>query len=187
MHIFFARYEMTGRAWFRLLILSLVFNAVVCAVTLPFGLGLVLLPYAIPAGIVIAFLPALATVITAALFARLRGHFSFLQFFVIGTLVSCAIAWRAIALGNEFILDHIFFFIRTLPLVWLGGWVMANVLDVLPEPTDEGRQPFLTPGAVATGLISLVLIVVPTFGLTKAAAEAIEARELAAAGESSKN
>lgn len=179
MHIFFARYKMTGRAWLRLLLLSIIFNVVVCALTMPYGIGLFFLPFAIPIGIFIAFLPAMVTVLVAALFSRLRGHFSFPQFFVIGTLVSCAMAWRGIALENDLVLDHIFFLMRTLPLTWLGGWVVANVLDVLPEPIEEGPQPWMMPGTLATGLISLALVILPTISLTQAATEAIEARELA--------
>lgn len=183
MDIFFANYKMTARHWRRLLGLSIIFNAIVCTLSFPFGLGLMLLPVALPIGLFIASMPAVITIVLAASFSALRGHFSFLQFFVIGTLVSSFLAQRLIQMQNDLILDHIFFLMRTLPVTWVGGWVVAHVLNALPEPMPAGDGFFRTPGTFLAWLVSLVLVVVTIIMLVQGASQAIEEREVARAAE----
>lgn len=183
MNIFIARYRMSGRRWFRLLGLSIIFNVVVCAAAFPFGLGLLFFPFALMVGASLALVPAVITIAIAAFFAAVRGHFSFLQLFVIGTLVSCFLAQRLIQAQNDLLLDNIFHMIPALAFAWVGGWVVAHVLDVLPVPMPEGDGPLWTPGTILTVLASLLLIVVPVMVLAQNASQAIEAREVARATE----
>lgn len=180
---------MTAGAWFRLFALSIAVNVLVVVAPIAFlmsaipGGGVFVFLFGVPFGAAIAIGPALATVVLAIIFARLRSHFSFLQFAVIGTLVSCAFAGRNIASGNDMLLDYLFYLLPLLPFAWCVGWLVAYMLGVLPSPMPAGDVAPNRGAAVWTGVISAVLIVVPVAALSDFASHSMDTREQVRAAE----
>lgn len=181
--IFFSKYRMTVSAWLRLFVLSIAVNVLAVVGPVAFllsaipGGGIMAMLFGVPLGLAIAFVPALSTILIASVYAHFRGYFSFLQFVVIGTLVSCAIAARAIAGGNDHLIDHVHTVIWILPFAWIFGWAAASFLGVLPSPlTAESSRPRLRM-VMLKGAVATTLVAVPVTALSEFATVAMESRE----------
>lgn len=189
MQVFLNQYRMTPDRWLRLLALSVAVNVMVVVgpiavlmSAIPGG-GILAMLVGIPLGIGIAIAPAMVTIVIASLFAHLRGYFSFLQFAVIGTLVSCAIAARAIASGNGLLLDHIHTLISLMPFAWCAGWMAAHYSGVLPAPMGVATVTRPNGAVLWKGAISIALIAVPAVMLSVFATSTMEIREQQRAAE----
>lgn len=184
MQVVFGRYKMAARAWLSLLAFSIAVN--VLFIVVPAALLFSPVPggsifaaiIGIPLGVGIAIGPALLTVVIAGVFASLRGYFSFLQFAVIGTLVSTSMAALGIE-GHAFLLDHVFTLMLILPFAWIGGWLVAYFIKVLPEPLPRGEPDQITWRQVGGVIISISLIVTPFMALHHRASQITEERAFA--------